>query len=172
MERTETKTEYIEKMVAVNRVTKVVKGGRIMRFSAVVVVGDGNGRIGIGTGKAREVPLAVQKAMDNARSEMMHVNLMGSTIFHAVKGRHGASHIYMQPARAGTGVIAGGPVRMLFEAVGIRDILAKNIGSTNPHNILRAAMNALKAIRSPMEVAAKRGLPAEYIQKRHRSTGS
>ena len=109
MERTETKTEYIEKMVAVNRVTKVVKGGRIMRFSAVVVVGDGSGRVGIGSGKAREVPLAVQKAMENARAGMTHVNLRGSTIYHAVKGRHGASRIFMQPARTGTGVIAGGP---------------------------------------------------------------
>lgn len=172
MEKTEAKTEYIEKMVAVNRVTKVVKGGRIMRFSAVVVVGDGSGRVGIGTGKAREVPLAVQKAMENARAGMAHINLTGTTIYHAVKGRHGASRIFMQPARAGTGVIAGGPVRMLFEAVGIRDILAKNIGSTNPHNILRAAMNGLLAVRSPMEVAAKRGLKQDDVQKRHRATGA
>lgn len=163
----DTKPELIEKMVAVNRVTKVVKGGRIMRFSAIAVVGDGNGRVGIGNGKAREVPLAVQKAMQEARDNMVHVNLMGGTIYHVVKGRHGASKILMQPASEGTGVIAGGPVRMLFEAAGVRDVLAKNIGSTNPHNILRAAMDALTALRSPAQIAAKRGLPLGEIQKRH-----
>ena len=167
MEKADAK-QYIEKMIAVNRVTKVVKGGRIMRFSAIAVVGDGNGRVGMGTGKGREVPLAVQKAMDDARANMVHIELMGGTIHHIVVGKHGASKILMQPASAGTGVIAGGPVRMLFEAVGISDVLAKNIGSANPHNILRAALNGLRALQSPMAVAARRGLPPEAIQKRHK----
>ena len=166
------KSELIEKMVAVNRVTKVVKGGRIMRFSAIAVVGDGNGQVGMGTGKGREVSLAVQKAMEDARRTMVKINLMGNTIHHAVKGRHGASKIFMQPAQAGTGVIAGGPVRMLFEAVGISDILAKNIGSTNPHNILRAAMDGLSALCSPAEIAAKRGLSVEQVKKRHKAAKS
>lgn len=171
MDKSDGKPELIEKMIAVNRVTKVVKGGRIMRFSAIAVVGDGHGRIGLGTGKGREVPLAVQKAMEDARANMVHVELMGGTIHHKVVGRHGSSKIFMQPASAGTGVIAGGPVRMLFEAVGIQDVLAKNIGSTNPHNILRAAMDGLQILRSPVEVAARRGIPLETIQKRHKPIG-
>lgn len=162
----------IEKMVAVNRVTKVVKGGRIMRFSAITIVGDGKGRVGMGTGKAREVPLAVQKAMEDARANMVYVTLKDDTIHHAVVGRHGASRIYMQPASPGTGVIAGGAARMLFEAVGIRDLLAKNIGSTNSHNIVRAALNGLLSLRSPVEVASRRGLPLETIQKRYKSSGA
>lgn len=172
MQKNDKKQDFIEKMVAVNRVTKVVKGGRIMRFSAITVVGDGNGRIGIGTGKAREVSLAVQKAMETARANMVHVDLMGNTIYHAVYGRHGASRVYLQPASAGTGVIAGGPVRMLLDAAGVRDVLAKNIGSTNPYNILRAAKNALVALSSPVEVASRRGLPLEIIQDRHRPIGA
>ena len=171
MEHTENKQELIEKMIAVNRVTKVVKGGRIMRFSALAVVGDGNGKVGMGTGKGREVPLAVQKAMDDARANMVHIELMDGTIHHTAIGKHGSSKILMQPASAGTGVIAGGPVRMLFEAVGIKDVLAKNIGSTNPHNILRAAMRGLQSLRAPVEVAARRGLPLETIQKRHKPIG-
>lgn len=171
MEHTENKQELIEKMIAVNRVTKVVKGGRIMRFSAIAVVGDGKGKVGMGTGKGREVPLAVQKAMDDARANMVHIELMEGTIHHSAVGKHGSSKILMLPASAGTGVIAGGPVRMLFEAVGVRDILAKNIGSTNPHNILRAAMNGLQLLRAPVEVAARRGLPLHIIQKRHKPIG-
>ena len=171
-QKSEKKQDLIEKMVAVNRVTKVVKGGRIMRFAAIAVVGDGGGRIGIGTGKAREVTLAVQKAMEAARANMVHVNIMGDTIHHAVYGRHGASKVYMQPASAGTGVIAGGPVRMLLDAAGVRDVLAKNIGSTNPYNILRAAKNALQSLSSPAEVAARRGLPLELIQGRHHPIGA
>lgn len=167
MNAPEAKDELIEKMIAVNRVTKVVKGGRIMRFSAIVVVGDGKGLVGLGTGKAREVSVAVQKAAEDARARMVRIQLMGNTIHHLTIGQHAASKILMQPASAGTGVIAGGPVRMLFEAVGIRDVLAKNIGSTNPHNILRAAIKALLALRSPVEVAARRGLPLEVIRKRH-----
>lgn len=173
MEKTnkQEKSEFIEKMIAVNRVTKVIKGGRVLRFSAVMVVGDGDGRVGMGTGKAREVLQAAQKATEKARRNMVKINLVNSTIHHAVKGRHGASSIFMQPASPGTGIIAGGPARMFFEAAGIKDILAKNIGSTNPYNILRAALNGLTNISSPAEVAARRGLPLEEIQKRHRLIG-
>lgn len=165
------KTDMVEKMIAVNRVTKVVKGGRIMRFSAIMVVGDGDGRVGMGTGKAREVSLAVQKATENARRALVKVNTAGGTIYHAVTGRHGAARVYMQPASEGTGIIAGGAVRMLFEAAGIRDVLSKNIGSTNAYNVLRAALRGFAEVRSPMEVAAKRGLPPEEIQKRHKLIG-
>ena len=167
----EMEKDLIEKLIAVNRVTKVVKGGRIMRFSAVMVVGDGNGRVGMGLGKAREVPLAVQKAIEAAKANMMRINLMGDTIYHEATGRHGAAVIYIKPASAGTGVIAGGAVRMLFDAAGIRDILAKNIGSTNPHNILRAALKALDSQTTPAQVAEKRGLPRELIKQRHRAIG-
>ena len=169
--RTSGKSDMIEKMIAVNRVTKVVKGGRIMRFSAIMVVGDGDGRVGMGTGKAREVSLAVQKATENARRGLMKVNITDGTIYHAVTGRHGAARVYMQPASAGTGIIAGGAARMLFEAVGVRDILAKNIGSTNPYNILRAALDGFAALRTPVEVAAKRGLKLNDIQRRHKLIG-
>lgn len=165
------KSDLIEKMIAVNRVTKVVKGGRIMRFSAIMVVGDGDGRVGMGTGKAREVSLAVQKATEDARRAMIRINITDGTIYHAVLGRHGAARVHMQPASAGTGIIAGGAVRMLFEAAGIRDVLAKNIGSTNPYNILRAALSGFAAMRTPVDVAAKRGLPLEDIQKRHKLIG-
>ena len=165
------KEEWIEKMVAVNRVTKVVKGGRIMRFSAVAVVGNGDGLAGIGTGKAREVPQAAQKAVDEAKATAARFHLTRGTIYHAVEGRHGASRVFMKPASPGTGIIAGGPVRMLFEAAGIKDILSKNIGSTSPCNILRAALDGLARLRSPMEVAARRGLPLEEIQRRHRLLG-
>lgn len=165
------KSDLIEKMIAVNRVTKVVKGGRIMRFSAIMVVGDGDGRVGMGTGKAREVSLAVQKATENARRGLINVNITDGTIYHAIIGRHGAARVYMQPASAGTGIIAGGAARMLFEAVGVRDILAKNIGSTNPYNILRAALAGFAALRTPVEVAAKRGLKLDDIQRRHKLIG-
>ena len=167
----EGKKDLIKNMIAVNRVTKVVKGGRIMRFAALVVVGDGEGQVGIGTGKAREVSVAVQKATENARVSMSRIALSGNTICHVVYGRHGASTVYMQPASSGTGVIAGGAVRPLLEAVGVRDVLAKNIGSTNPYNVLRAAMNALVSTRSPAEVADRRGLPLDLINRRHRLVG-
>ncbi len=169
--RTGGKSDLIEKMIAVNRVTKVVKGGRIMRFSAIMVVGDGDGRVGMGTGKAREVSLAVQKATENARRAMVKVNITEGTIYHAVTGRHGAARVYMQPASTGTGIIAGGAARMLFEAVGVRDILTKNIGSTNPYNILRAALAGFSVLRTPVELAAKRGLKLEEIQRRHKLIG-
>jgi small subunit ribosomal protein S5 len=152
-----------EKMIGVNRVTKVVKGGRIMAFAALTVVGDGNGSVGMGKGKAREVPVAVQKAMEQARSGMIKVNLKKGTLHHAVIGRHGAAKVYMQPASEGTGIIAGGPMRAIFEVLGVHDVLAKCIGSTNPYNIVRATLNGLAALNSPAEIAAKRGKSVEQI---------
>ncbi len=153
-----------EKMVAINRVTKVVKGGRVMGFAALTVVGDGDGSIGMGKGKAREVPVAVQKAMEEARRKMVKVQLKNGTLQHAVMGRHGASKVYMQPASEGTGIIAGGPVRAVLEVMGVANILAKCIGSTNPYNIVRATINGLTAMNTPSEIAAKRGKSVEEIQ--------
>jgi small subunit ribosomal protein S5 len=152
-----------EKMIGVNRVTKVVKGGRIMAFAALTVVGDGNGSVGMGKGKAREVPVAVQKAMEQARSTMIKVNLKKGTLHHAVIGQHGAAKVYMQPASEGTGIIAGGPMRAIFEVLGVHDVLAKCIGSTNSYNIVRATLNGLRALNSPAEIAAKRGKSVEEI---------
>ena len=146
-----------EKMVAVNRVTKVVKGGRILGFAALTVVGDGDGGVGMGKGKAREVPVAVQKALEEARRKMARVSLKNGTLHHAVIGRHGASTVLMQPASEGTGIIAGGPMRAVFEVMGITNVLAKCIGSTNPYNVVRATLNGLQAMSTPAEVAAKRG---------------
>lgn len=152
-----------EKMIAVNRVTKVVKGGRIMAFAALTVVGDGDGRIGMGTGKSREVPAAVQKAMERARHSMEKIPLKNGTIYHAVEGRHGASRVMLHPASEGTGIIAGGPMRAVFDAMGVHNIVAKAHGSTNPYNMVRATLNALEALRSPAEIAAKRGKTVEEI---------
>lgn len=154
----------IEKMISVNRVTKVVKGGRIMGFAALAVVGDGDGRVGMGKGKSKEVPVAVQKAMEESRRKMVKVNLKNGTLHHAVIGRHGAAKVYMQPASEGTGIIAGGAMRAVFEAVGVHDILAKCIGSSNPYNVVRATLNGLQALNSPAEIAAKRGKSVEEIQ--------
>ena len=153
-----------EKMIAVNRVTKVVKGGRIMSFAALTVVGDGDGAIGMGKGKAREVPLAVQKAMDEAKKGMLKVNLNNGTLFHAVTGKHGAAKVFIQPASEGTGIIAGGAMRAIFEVMGVTDVLAKCIGSANPYNVVRATLNGLAAVNSPSEVAAKRGKTVEEIR--------
>ena len=147
----------LEKLVSVNRVAKVVKGGRQFGFTALTVVGDGEGKIGFGYGKAREVPVAIQKAMESARKNMHTINLKGGTLQYAVTARHGAAKVYMQPASEGTGIIAGGAMRAVFEVVGVHDVLAKCIGSNNPINVLRATMNGLTAMRSPEEVAAKRG---------------
>ena len=152
-----------EKMIAVNRVTKVVKGGRIMAFAALTVVGDGDGRIGMGKGKAREVPSAVQKAMDEARRSMFKVSLKNGTLHHEVVGEHGASRVIMMPAPKGTGIIAGGPMRAVFEAMGITDIVAKSHGSTNPYNLVRATLDALRKSTTPAEVAAKRGKTVEEL---------
>jgi small subunit ribosomal protein S5 len=163
-------SNQIEKLVRVNRVTKVVKGGRILSFSALAIVGDGGGRVGMGKGKAREVPLAVQKAMEQARRRMVRVGLTRKkSIFHGAHGRHGASKVLMQPASDGTGIIAGGPMRAVLEAAGVKNVLAKCIGSTNPYNLLRATINALENVRSPVEIAAKRGKPIRDIRARHRS---
>ncbi|MBK8738799.1 MAG: 30S ribosomal protein S5 [Betaproteobacteria bacterium] len=152
-----------EKMIAINRVTKVVKGGRILGFAALTVVGDGNGAVGMGKGKAKEVPVAVQKAMESARRKMIKVSLKNGTLHHAVEGRHGATKVFMQPASDGTGIIAGGPMRAVFEVVGVTNVLAKCHGSTNPYNLVRATLNALEAISTAGEIAAKRGMTIEQI---------
>jgi small subunit ribosomal protein S5 len=152
-----------EKMISINRVTKVVKGGRILGFAALVVVGDGDGSVGMGKGKAREVPIAVQKAMDEARRKMVKVRLKNGTLQHSVMGKHGAATVYMQPASEGTGIIAGGPVRAVFEVVGVSNVLAKCLGSTNPYNVVRATLNGLQAMNSPAEIAAKRGKKVEEL---------
>ncbi|SEL51081.1 small subunit ribosomal protein S5 [Roseateles sp. YR242] len=152
-----------EKMIAVNRVTKVVKGGRTLSFAALTVVGDGDGRIGMGKGKAKEVPVAVQKAMESARRNMIKVQLRNGTIQHNVVGEHGAAHVIMAPAPAGTGVIAGGPMRAVFEVMGVTDIVTKSHGSTNPYNMVRATLDALKRCSTPAQVAAKRGKTVEEI---------
>jgi small subunit ribosomal protein S5 len=152
-----------EKMIAVNRVTKVVKGGRTLSFAALTVVGDGDGRIGMGKGKAKEVPVAVQKAMESARRNMIKVQLRNGTIQHNVVGEHGAAYVIMAPAPAGTGVIAGGPMRAVFEVMGVTDIVTKSHGSTNPYNMVRATLDALNRCSTPAEVAAKRGKTVEEI---------
>jgi len=152
-----------EKMISVNRVTKVVKGGRILGFAALTVVGDGDGRIGMGKGKSREVPVAVQKAMDEARRKMIKVPLTGGTLHHSVVGKHGASTVMINPAQKGTGIIAGGPMRAIFEVLGVTDVVAKSLGSTNPYNMVRATLNGLRAMQTPAEIANKRGLSVEQI---------
>ena len=152
-----------EKMIQVNRVTKVVKGGRIMAFAALTVVGDGDGRVGMGKGKAREVPLAVQKAMDQARRNMVKVSLKNGSVHHNIRGEHGAAKVLLAPAPAGTGIIAGGPMRAVFEVVGVTNVVAKAHGSTNPYNIVRATIDGLLKVNTPAEIAAKRGLPVERI---------
>jgi small subunit ribosomal protein S5 len=152
-----------EKMIAVNRVTKVVKGGRTLSFAALTVVGDGDGRVGMGKGKAKEVPVAVQKAMDAARRNMSKVSLKNGSIQHAVRGHHGAAKVLMAPAKPGDGIIAGGPMRAVFEVMGVTDIVAKSLGSSNPYNMVRATLDALKKSTTPAEVAAKRGKSVEDL---------
>jgi small subunit ribosomal protein S5 len=152
-----------EKLVQVNRVAKTVKGGRIFGFTALSVVGDGNGKVGFGRGKAREVPQAIQKAMESARRNMITVDLKGTTIQYPTKANHGASKVYMQPASEGTGVIAGGAMRAVLEVAGVQNVLSKCYGSTNPINVVRATINALTEMNSPAGVAAKRGLSVEEI---------
>lgn len=152
-----------EKMIAVNRVTKVVKGGRILGFAALTVVGDGDGRIGMGKGKSREVPVAVQKAMDEARRKMIKVPLKNGTLQHNVVGKHGASTVLMSPAKEGTGVIAGGPMRAIFEVLGVTNVVAKSLGSTNPYNMVRATLDGLEKMSTPATIAAKRGKSLEEI---------
>jgi small subunit ribosomal protein S5 len=152
-----------EKMIGINRVTKVVKGGRILGFAALTVVGDGDGRIGMGKGKSKEVPSAVQKAMEEARRRLFKVTLRNGTLHHRVMGQHGAAKVMMSPAPKGTGIIAGGPMRAVFEVVGITDIVAKSHGSSNPYNMVRATLDALRRSTTAAEVAAKRGKSVEDI---------
>ena len=152
-----------EKMIAVNRVTKVVKGGRILGFAALTVVGDGDGRIGMGKGKSKEVPAAVQKAMEEARRNLLKVSLKNGTIHHRVMGHHGAASVLMMPAPKGTGIIAGGPMRAVFEVMGITDIVAKSHGSSTPYNMARATLDALRNSTTAADVAAKRGKSVEDI---------
>ena len=152
-----------EKMIAINRVTKVVKGGRILGFAALTVVGDGDGRVGMGKGKAKEVPVAVQKAMEKARRNMIKVSLKNGSLHHSVHGEHGASNVMMLPAAKGTGIIAGGPMRAVFEVMGVTDIVCKSLGSSNPYNLVRATLDALKHTSTPADIAAKRGLTVEEI---------
>ena len=156
-------SEFAEKLIAVNRVSKVVKGGRIFSFTALTVVGDGNGRVGFGYGKAREVPAAIQKAMEKARRNIVNIDLKGTTLQHAVNGKHSGSKVYMQPASDGTGIIAGGAMRAVLEVAGVQNVLSKVYGSTNPINVVRATIGALANMKSPETVAAKRGLNVTEI---------
>ncbi len=157
----------LERLVAVNRVSKVVKGGRVFSFTALTVVGDGNGKIGFGYGKAKEVPIAIQKAMDKARNNIVRVDLKEGTLWHPIKAKHSGSKVYMQPASEGTGVIAGGAMRAVFDVVGVHNVLAKSQGSNNPQNLVRATINGLKNITSPDSVAARRGKTIEEVMKNH-----
>jgi small subunit ribosomal protein S5 len=158
------KTEELqEKLVAVNRVAKVVKGGRQFGFTALTVVGDGSGRVGYGYGKARELPLAIQKAMQAARKNLRTINLKNDTLQYVLNGRHGATRVFMQPASEGTGIIAGGAMRAVFECAGVRNVLAKSYGSRNPINVVRATVQALADMRSPEQIAGKRGKTVEEI---------
>ena len=156
-------SEYMEKLVFLNRVSKTVKGGRVAKFSALMVVGDGKGKVGYGLGKAAEVPEAIRKGLEAAKKNMITVTLDGTTIPHETIGEFGAGRVLMKPAAPGTGVIAGGPMRAVFEAVGIRNVVAKAYGSTNPYNLVRATIQALNNLRSPAEIAAKRGKTVEEL---------
>ena len=153
----------LEKLVAVNRVSKTVKGGRQFTFTALTVVGDGAGKVGFGYGKAREVPAAIQKSMEHARRQLVNVELNNGTLWYPIKANHGAARVFMQPAAEGTGVIAGGAMRAVLEAAGVKNILAKAVGSRNPINLVRATIKGLKAVQSPQQVAAKRGKNVEEI---------
>jgi len=155
--------ELIEKLIGINRVAKVVKGGRQFAFSALTVVGDGNGRVGFGQGKSKEVPVAIQKAMESARKNMKSVRLNGTTVQYPLVGRHGAAKVYMQPASEGTGIIAGGAMRAVFEVMGVQNVLAKCIGTNNPVNVVRATLNGLLDMNDAQTVAAKRGKTVEEI---------
>jgi len=162
-DRDNTEQEFTEQLINIRRVAKVVKGGRVFGFSALSVVGDGKGRIGMGRGNAREVPNAVQKAMENARQSMFTVKLDGTTLQYPSVGRFGSAHVVIRPASEGTGIIAGGTMRAVFEAVGVENVLAKVIGTTNPINVTRATLDALKNMRSPDQIAAKRGINVEDL---------
>ena len=156
-------SEFVEKLVALNRVSKTVKGGRVMKFAALMVVGDEKGRVGFGTGKAAEVPEAIRKGIEDAKKNMITVSLTNTTIPHEVVGEFGAGRVLMKPAAAGTGIIAGGPVRAVMEAAGIKDIRSKCLRSNNPYNVVNATFEGLKALRTPEEVARIRGKNVEDI---------
>ena len=156
--------DLLEKLVTINRVAKVVKGGRLFGFTALTVVGDGKGRVGMGRGKAREVPAAIQKAMESARRNLVKVSLEGGTLQYAIMARHGAAKVYMHPASEGTGIIAGGPMRAVFEVLGVKDVLAKCIGSNNAINVIRATIGGLTKMRSAEQIAAKRGLKVKELR--------
>lgn len=163
MAKVEQSDGLVERLVTVDRVAKVVKGGRIFSFTALTVVGDGNGRVGFGRGKAREVPAAIQKALEAAKRNMITVELNGSTLFHPIKARHGASKVLMHPASEGTGVIAGGAMRAVLEVAGVKDVLTKCYGSTNTANVVRATFNGLRDMSTPEQMAAKRGKSVDEI---------
>jgi small subunit ribosomal protein S5 len=162
-EKAQPTDELLEKLVAVNRTAKVVKGGRQFGFTALTVVGDGSGRVGYGFGKAREVPVAISKAMAQARKNMINVALRNDMLYYAVQGEHGSTRVRMQPASEGTGVIAGGGMRAVLECAGVRNVLAKSYGSRNPINVVRATLHALSRVQAPEDIAAKRGKSLEEI---------
>jgi small subunit ribosomal protein S5 len=166
-EREERDSEFVDKLVHINRVAKVVKGGRRFGFAALVVVGDQKGRVGFGHGKAREVPEAIRKATESAKRELIFVPLRsGRTLHHDVEGRHGAGRVLLRSAKAGTGIIAGGPMRAVFETLGMHDVVAKSMGSSNPYNMVRATFDALKSQMHPKDVAAQRGIKYSTLQAR------
>jgi small subunit ribosomal protein S5 len=166
-EREERESEFVDKLVHINRVAKVVKGGKRFGFAALVVIGDQKGRVGFGHGKAREVPEAIRKATEAAKRNLTRVALReGRTLHHDIAGRHGAGRVYLRAAPAGTGIIAGGPMRAVFETLGIQDVVAKSIGSSNPYNMVRATFNALKLQDSPRSVAARRNIKVSSLQAR------
>jgi small subunit ribosomal protein S5 len=168
-QREERDSEFVDRLVHINRVAKVVKGGKRFGFAALVVVGDQKGRVGYGHGKAREVPEAIRKATDQAKRGLIRVSLReGRTLHHDVNGRHGAGKVVLRAAPAGTGIIAGGPMRAVFESLGMHDVVAKSLGSSNPYNLVRATFDALKHEDSPRSVAARRGLKVSQIQNRRR----
>ena len=163
LQSTNQQDTLVEKLVQVNRVAKTVKGGRVMSFTALTVVGDGNGRVGFGRGKAKEVPVAIQKALDEAKRSLVNVELNGNTLWYPITEKSSATKVYMQPASEGTGIIAGGAMRAVLEVAGVQNVLSKCYGSTNPINVVRATINALTEMNSPAKVAAKRGLSVEEI---------
>jgi small subunit ribosomal protein S5 len=170
--REERDSEFVDKLVHINRVAKVVKGGRRFGFAALVIVGDQKGRVGFGHGKAREVPEAIRKATESAKRTLIRVPLReGRTLHHDVHGRHGAGKVFLRAAPPGTGIIAGGPMRAVFETLGMQDVVAKSLGSSNPYNLVRATFNALKNEDSPRAVAARRGLKVSALQSRRRDAG-
>ena len=166
-DREERDSEFVDKLVHINRVAKVVKGGKRFGFAALVVIGDQKGRVGFGHGKAREVPEAIRKATESAKRNLTRVALReGRTLHHDIAGRHGAGRVYLRAAPAGTGIIAGGPMRAVFESLGVQDVVAKSIGSSNPYNMVRATFDALKHQDSPRSVAARRNIKVSTLQSR------